>query len=73
MTALLTNYEGAVRLEHQFYAIGQASANACDIAISQGLAVQDVPYHILEERLVDQGVILDASKVGAPHFPDEAT
>ncbi|CAI4214321.1 unnamed protein product [Parascedosporium putredinis] len=31
----------AVRLEHQFYAIGQAAANACDIALRDGLSLQD--------------------------------
>ncbi|KAF4470246.1 Xanthan lyase [Fusarium albosuccineum] len=64
---------GAVRLEHQFYAIGQACANACDIALSNGLALQDVPYPALRERLATQGVILDASKVGVPSFADESS
>ena len=63
---------GAVRLEHQFYAIGQACANACDIALSKGLAMQDVPYTQLGERLAAQGVVLDASKVGVPSFADES-
>ncbi|KAJ3465060.1 hypothetical protein MRS44_005718 [Fusarium solani] len=63
---------GAVRLEHQFYAIGQACANACDIALSKGLAMQDVPYLELGERLSAQGVVLDASKVGVPSFADES-
>lgn len=67
----LTCVSGAVRLEHQFYAIGQACANACDVALSRGLAFQDVPYSELEERLVAQGVILDATQVGAPRFADE--
>ncbi|KAJ3545925.1 hypothetical protein NM208_g2265 [Fusarium decemcellulare] len=64
---------GAVRLEHQFYAIGQACANACDVALSNGLALQDVPYPALQERLATQGVILDASKVGVPSFADESS
>lgn len=63
---------GAVRLEHQFHAIGQACANACDIALEGGLSMQDVPYRALQERLLEQGVILDASTVGAPSFPDES-
>lgn len=62
---------GAVRLEHQFYAIGQACANACDVALKAGLTMQDVPYDKLQERLLSQGVILDASKVGVPSFADE--
>ncbi|RSL56200.1 hypothetical protein CEP54_008960 [Fusarium duplospermum] len=63
---------GAVRLEHQFYAIGQACANACDIALSKGLAMQDVPYTELGRRLSAQGVVLDASNVGVPRFADES-
>ena len=61
-----------MRLEHQFYAIGQACGHACDVAIACGLAVQDVPYGELKERLLAQGVILDASAVGVPSFEDEA-
>ncbi|KAM5347752.1 hypothetical protein ACJ41O_007576 [Fusarium nematophilum] len=62
---------GAVRLEHQFYALGQACANASDIAITQGCALQDVPYGDIRDRLVTQGVILDDTRVGAPSFSDE--
>lgn len=60
-----------MRLEHQFYAIGQAAANACDIALEKGLAMQDVPYDALKERLKVQGVIIDATAVGEPSFSDE--
>ncbi len=59
---------GAVRLEHQFYSLGQAVGNACDIALAKGLAVQDVPYAELAVRLGDQGVIIDVTTVGAPDF-----
>lgn len=62
---------GAVRLEHQFYALGQACANACDIALERSLAVQDVPYVALQERLLSQGVVIDEASVGAPSFPGE--
>lgn len=58
-------------MEHQFHAIGQACANACDIAIRDHLSVQDVPYDELRSRLVDQGVVLNADEVGMPHFADE--
>ncbi|KPM44302.1 hypothetical protein AK830_g2274 [Neonectria ditissima] len=64
---------GAVRLEHQFYAIGQACANASDIAISRGCALQDVPYDGLRDQLTRQGVVLDDTRVGAPSFPDESS
>jgi hypothetical protein len=64
---------GAVRLEHQFYALGQAAANACDIALSHAsmdsaLDVQDVPYDVLRGRLLKQGAVIDASSVGKPDF-----
>jgi len=66
---------GAVRIEHQFYALGQACANACDIALdtmgsgdSSLVKVQDVPYAVLRERLLAQGAVLDASLVGKPDF-----
>ncbi|OBR05801.1 Xanthan lyase [Colletotrichum higginsianum IMI 349063] len=59
---------GAIRLEHQFYALGQACANACDVAIENGYAMQDVPYESLKDRLLEQGVVLDAAAVGVPSF-----
>ena len=62
---------GAVRIEHQFYELGQACAIAADIAIKQEIAVQDVPYDTLKEQLLARGAKLDASKVGMPSFPDE--
>ncbi|KAH8890199.1 hypothetical protein GQ53DRAFT_722106 [Thozetella sp. PMI_491] len=62
---------GAVRLEHQFHALGQACANACDIALANGLSFQDVPYGSLRDRLLQQGVVLDADTVGLPSFGDE--
>lgn len=62
---------GAVRLEHQFYALGQACANACDIALKTGTSVQKVSYQQLNSRLLDQGVVLDISKVGVPEFPNQ--
>lgn len=62
---------GAIRLEHQFYALGQAAANACNITLERGIELQDVPYELLRERLSEQGVILDASTVGTPSFGDK--
>lgn len=59
---------GAVRLEHQFYAIGQACAEAGDMAITADLAVQDVNYAELARRLVKRGVVIDAEQVGVPDF-----
>lgn len=60
-----------MRLEHQFYALGQAAANACDISIEKEIGLHDVPYEPLREMLLSQGVVLDASSVGAPSFGDK--
>lgn len=62
---------GAVRLEHQFYALGQAAANACDMAIEEEIGLHDVPYEPLKDRLLEQGVVLNASAVGVPSFGEE--
>ncbi|KAI1266294.1 FAD dependent oxidoreductase-domain-containing protein [Xylariaceae sp. FL1019] len=59
---------GAVRLEHQFYSIGQSAANAADIALAISCSIQDVPYGELKYRLASQGVVTDASTVGQPTF-----
>lgn len=60
-----------MRLEHQFYALGQAAANACDMAIEKAVGLHDVPYEPLKERLLGQGVVVDASLVGFPSFGDK--
>ncbi|CAK7226631.1 hypothetical protein SCUCBS95973_006267 [Sporothrix curviconia] len=64
---------GAVRLEHQFYALGQACANAADLALMNGetIVVQDVPYAALRARLEEQGVVVDVRSVGLPTFPEK--
>ncbi|KAL4923348.1 uncharacterized protein BDV17DRAFT_296420 [Aspergillus undulatus] len=57
-----------------FYELGQACANACDIALALGAArprlleVQAVPYDVLRERLLTQGAVLAAELVGKPDF-----
>lgn len=59
-----------VCIGHQFYELGKACANACDIALagSTQMSVQDVPYDILRERLLSQGAVFDVSIVGKPDF-----
>ncbi|KAJ5106873.1 hypothetical protein N7456_003548 [Penicillium angulare] len=62
---------GAVRIEHQFYELGQACANACDIALkdpNDHASVQDISYSVLRERLLEQGAVLDVFLVGKPDF-----
>ena len=62
---------GAVRIEHQFWEMGQACANACAIALAASdgnFDVQDVPYDVLRGKLLEQVAILDVSLVGKPRF-----
>ena len=49
---------GAIRLEHTFFSLGQAAATAAALAVERGVAVQDLPYDALRDRLlVDDQVI----------------
>lgn len=50
---------GSIRMEPVFMILGQSAAAAADIAIKQGVAVQDVPYAALRERLLNEGQVLE--------------
>ena len=50
---------GSIRMEPVFMILGQSAATAAAIAIDGKLAVQDVPYAQLRERLLADGQILD--------------
>jgi hypothetical protein len=45
-------------MEPVFMILGQSAATAAAFAIDAGIAVQDVPYANLRERLVKDGQIL---------------
>jgi hypothetical protein len=49
---------GSIRMEPVFMILGQSAATAAVLAIEGGLAVQDVPYARLRERLLKDGQIL---------------
>src|SRR5205085_2553219 len=49
---------GSIRMEPVFMILGQSAATAAAIAIDSGIAVQDVPYAKLKERLLQDGQIL---------------
>ena len=49
---------GSIRMEPVFMILGQSAATAAALAIDAGIAVQDVPYTTLRERLVKDGQIL---------------
>ena len=49
---------GSIRMEPVFMVLAQSAAIAADLAIAQDLAVQDVPYDALAERLRAAGQAL---------------
>jgi len=50
---------GSIRMEPVFMVLGQSAATAASLAIDGGMAVQDVPYARLRERLVKDGQLLE--------------
>lgn len=60
---------GSIRMEPVFMIMGQSAATAASMAINEDIAVQDVDYTKLRERLLADGQILEydgpRSKVGA--------
>jgi hypothetical protein len=52
---------GSIRMEPVFMILGQSSATAAVMAIDGKLAVQDVPYAKLRERLLQDKQALEYS------------
>jgi hypothetical protein len=52
---------GSIRMEPVFMILGQSSATAAVMAIDGKLAVQDVPYAKLRERLLQDKQVLEYS------------
>jgi hypothetical protein len=50
---------GSIRMEPVFMILGQSAATAAVLAIDGNLAVQDVPYAALRERLMTDGQVLE--------------
>ncbi len=50
---------GSIRMEPVFMILGQSAATAAVLAIDSKLAVQDVPYAKLRERLLADGQVLE--------------
>ncbi len=50
---------GSIRMEPVFMILGQSSATAAVLALEGGLAVQDLPYARLRERLLQDGQVLE--------------
>ena len=53
---------GAVRMEPVFMILAQSAATAASLALEQGIAVQQVDYLELKERLLQDGQILEFRK-----------
>jgi len=53
---------GSIRMEPVFMILGQSAATAASMAIDQDLAVQDVPYQQLRERLLEDGQVLQSTR-----------
>ena len=50
---------GSIRMEPVFMILGQSAATAAVLALDHQVTVQDVPYAILRERLLQDGQILE--------------
>lgn len=50
---------GSIRMEPVFMLLGQSAATAASLAIDAGVSVQQLPYPVLRQRLLDDGQILD--------------
>lgn len=53
---------GSIRMEPVFMILSQSASTAADIAMERGVTVQDVPYDVLEKRLVADGQKLSLAK-----------
>ena len=49
---------GSIRMEHVFFALGQAAGTAAAQAIGADCAVQDLPYLPLARQLVADGQVI---------------
>jgi hypothetical protein len=49
---------GSIRMEPVFMILGQSAATAASMAIDEGIAVQDLAYEELRERLLADGQVL---------------
>ena len=64
---------GSIRMEPVFMVLGQSAATAASLAIDNQVAVQDLDYAILRERLEQDGQRLDLPEADEPmvYFPSE--
>ncbi len=55
---------GSVRMEPVFMILGQSAATAAAMALDAGVAVQDLPYETLRQRLLADGQVLELRQPG---------
>ena len=60
---------GSIRMEPVFMILGQSAATAAVMAIDGKIAVQDVPYPALRERLLKDGQVLEYTKPATAAAP----
>jgi hypothetical protein len=53
---------GSIRMEPVFMILGQSAATAAVLAMDQGIAVQEVKYPELRERLLKDGQVLEMAQ-----------
>jgi hypothetical protein len=53
---------GSIRMEPVFFALGQVAGTAASLAVADSVAVQDVPYAKLRERLTADGQVISLAK-----------
>jgi hypothetical protein len=56
---------GSIRMEPVFMILGQSAATAASMAIDENIAVQDVDYDALRERLLADGQVLEYGGSGS--------
>lgn len=57
---------GSIRMEPVFMILGQSAATAAVLALEEDVAVQELPYPRLRERLLRDGQILEATTTRRP-------
>lgn len=61
---------GSIRMEPVFMILGQSAGTAACLAIDRGIAVQEVPYEVLQQRLIADGQVLE---MDSPYSNDSKT
>lgn len=52
---------GSIRMEPVFMILGHAAAAAASLSIDNNVAVQDLEYELLKQKLLEEGMVLEAN------------